>query len=373
MMPTKQPSRDHYVKDGRLIWPSALETEGKTPGDEQRLWYGYTPSKYYNVHLAFIYTRGEPIDKPSVPRAATRAATPEDRQRWKDSGLYEGGVTEYAVKEWVDWNKFNNLERDRHAPRRGWGDAGYHGGNTATTLSFGGYNLTRECLISYGRLPGSESRRGYDRILGRYENPPSQLFEEFRKTLTDAEGGFVQEEGSAVPPAHWSQGTPAAANKLLDIPDNYDQLPQGEKDKITGPKADPLLPEFLKQQEPFKREQMMVMLNKDMPGNSDIMYSVFKHLMGILSPDETLARVKAEAAAEAVAETTVETAAAYEPWTIGSYLPGARSVYDWLGRGNKGGGGRRYRKKRRTNKRRTKKRTKRRTKKRRTKRRTKKR
>jgi hypothetical protein len=278
--------------------------------------------------------------------------------------MYEEGGTEYAVKEWVDWNKFNNLERDRHAPRRGWGDAGYHGGNTATTLSFGGYNLTRECLISYGRLPGSESRRGYDRILGRYENPPSQLFEEFRTMLTDA----------GRTPVFLSQFNPTSSvNQLLDMPENYDQLPQGEKDKITGPKADPLLPGFLKQQEPFKREQMMVMLNKDMPGNSDIMYSVFKHLMGILSPDETLARVKAEAAAEAVAETTVETAAAYEPWTIGSYLPGARSVYDWLGRGNKGGGGRRYRKKRRTNKRRTKKRTKRRTKKRRTKRRTKKR
>jgi hypothetical protein len=175
-------------------------------------------------------------------------------------------------------------------------------------------------------------------------------------------------------PVFLSQFNPTSSvNKLLDMPDNYDQLPQEEKDKITGPKADPLLPEFLKQQEPFKREQMMMMLNKDMPGNSDIMYSVFKHLMGILSPDETLARVKAEAAGT-VAEATVETAAAYEPWTIASYLPGAQSVYDWLGRGGKGGGGRRYKKKRRgTKKRRTKKRTKRRTKKRRTKRRTKKR
>jgi hypothetical protein len=95
---------------------------------------------------------------------------------------------------------------------------------------------------------------------------------------------------------------------------------------------------------------MMMMLNKDMPGNSDIMYSVFKHLMGILSPDETLTRVKAEEAAG--------TAADFEDMAM-TALRG------------QGGGGRRYKKKRRgTKKRRTKKR---RTKKRRTKRRTKKR
>ena len=421
-MPTKRPARDHYVKDGELIEPLNLALGG-TSGYVEKMSAAYSRYglnetriervgrdvvredaivphiqtiqrirnvprlqafhprdlggsteeiifyKYREVHKNFMISRGKKLDLPG--REEMGDPTPEDRQRWKDSGLYEG-ETNGATREGVDdrsaaavfiraRESTSQMEDDHQRALTADNPDHYDG----LLLSYLSNVYKGPTAQEYEKLkedapdedPGSVSRRGYDRILGRYENPPSPLFEEFRTTLTGVLGT-------------------TEASQLLDMPENFDELTPQEKDKIVGPSADPLVGE----QKQLKSEQLAAMMMKQFPGYSDIMEEVSKHLANIKATDGTLARaeVEREATLAALPEDGTETASR-EDGRLGSWgeeeggdlgfhdvqesEPGSEpgsyfspaAWYNWA-RPKKQDGGRYKKRKRRTKKRRTKKR-----------------